>query len=91
VTVPGISRICRPEMALSGHDYWRFTSLSARRLFEEVFPPECVSVEAYGNVLAAIGFMHGLSVRDVGRENVRFRDPNFEVLIGVTATKPQPV
>ena len=36
-TFPGISQISRYDMDRWG-DYWRFTDLSARRLFEEVFP-----------------------------------------------------
>jgi SAM-dependent methyltransferase len=35
-TFPGITQISRYDMDRWG-DYWRFTSLSARRLFEEVF------------------------------------------------------
>lgn len=36
-TFPGISQISRYDMDRWG-DYWRFTTLSAQRLFEEVFP-----------------------------------------------------
>jgi peptidoglycan/xylan/chitin deacetylase (PgdA/CDA1 family) len=85
-TVPGISKICRPEVDLWG-DYWRFTSLSARRLFEDAFPPANVKVEAYGNVLAATAFLHGLAAEELRPEELELRDPDFEVLIAVRAVK----
>jgi SAM-dependent methyltransferase len=66
-TFPGISQISRYDMDRWG-DYWRFTTLSARRLFEEVFPPGNVTVRAYGNVLAAVAFLHGLSAEELRRE-----------------------
>ncbi len=85
-TVPGISRICRPEVDIWG-DYWRFTTLSARRAFEEAFPPEGVTVEAYGNVLSAIAFLHGLSAADLKPDELNLRDPDYEVLIAIRAVK----
>ncbi len=85
-TFPGIARICRPEVDLWG-DYWRFTTLSARRLFEEVFSPTEVSVDAYGNVLSAIAFLHGLAAEDMKPAELDLRDRNYEVLIGVRARK----
>lgn len=86
-TFPGISQISRYDMDRWG-DYWRFTTLAARRLFEEVFSSECVQVEAYGNVLAAIGFLHGLAAEELKRGELDYRDPDYEVLITVRAVKP---
>lgn len=86
VTLPGISRICRPEMDIWG-DYWRFTTLSARRMFEEVFAGENVHVEAYGNVLSSAAFLYAMSAQDLRRHELDARDPNFELLIGVRAVK----
>lgn len=88
-TVPGISKVCRPEADLWG-DYWRFTSLSARRLFQEVFAPENVKVDSYGNVLSAIAFLHGIAAEELKREELELRDPNYEVLIAVRAVKGGP-
>ena len=86
VTLPGISQICRPEIDLSG-DFWRFTSLSARRLFEEAFAPEDVHVQTYGTVLAAASFLYGLASEDLRQHELEVRDPDYEVTIGVRATK----
>lgn len=88
VTVPGVShKIVRYE-GEQASDYWRFTSLSARRLFVEIFPEENVQVEAYGNVLAAIAFLHGLAVEELEREELEYRDPDYEVSIAVRGVKP---
>jgi SAM-dependent methyltransferase len=89
VTVPGISQICRPDMDIWG-DYWRFTTRSARRLFEDVFDPADVTVEAYGNVLTSAAFLYGLSAQDLKRDELEARDPNYELLIAVRAMKGAP-
>jgi SAM-dependent methyltransferase len=86
VSVSGISPIVPEEMAYCG-DYWRFTRLSLRRLFEEVFPAECITVESHGNVLAALAFLHGLAVEEFKAEELDYRDPNFEVSILLRAVK----
>jgi SAM-dependent methyltransferase len=86
LTVPGISKICRPEMETWG-DYWRFTSLSARLLVEEAFDPAKITVETYGNVLTAASFLYGLSSEDLRPEELDARDPDYQVLIGVKAVK----
>lgn len=89
VTVPGIGhRIARLNFNGSG-DYWRFTSQSARKLFEEVFPSENVKVEAKGNLLTASAFLFGLAVEDLAQAELDYFDRNFEVLVGIRAVKPK--
>jgi SAM-dependent methyltransferase len=85
-TVPGICPICRAEMKRWG-EFWRFTTQSTGRLFEEVFAGGEVRVEAHGNVLAAVAFLHGLAVDEVRPEELDDTDPDFEVLITVRAVK----
>jgi hypothetical protein len=70
-------------------DYWRFTTLSLSRLFHEVFPRDRVEVKAYGNVLAAVAFLHGLAVEDLQREDLEYHDPDYEVTITLRAIKPK--
>jgi glycosyltransferase involved in cell wall biosynthesis/SAM-dependent methyltransferase len=86
-TMPGISQIIRYDMDRWG-DYWRFTSLSARRLFECAFPGAEIQVQAHGNVLAATAFLQGISSRELRPDELDFRDPDYEVLITVRAVKP---
>jgi SAM-dependent methyltransferase len=88
VTAPGIQKIDRVDREREG-EYWRFTTLSLRRLFEEVFPRDHVEVKACGNVLAAISFLHGFAVEDLRREDLEYCDPDFEVSISLRAVKPK--
>jgi SAM-dependent methyltransferase len=84
-TLPGISQIDSGEWAETW--YWSFTTRSARRLFGDVFSPEAVSVEAHGNVLAAVSFLHGLAAEELAPEALDVGDPAFELLIAVRAVK----
>jgi glycosyltransferase involved in cell wall biosynthesis len=88
-TVPGISQIDRHEMERWG-DYWRFTSLSARLLFESAFGAEHVTVEAHGNVLAATALLYGLAREELTDAELQARDPDYEVIIAIRAVKPLP-
>lgn len=87
-TFAGIRQISRYDMERWG-EYWRFTTLSARKLFTEVFPEDYVTVQAYGNVLTAIVFLHGLVAEELRREELDFHDPDYEVIVTVRAIKPQ--
>jgi peptidoglycan/xylan/chitin deacetylase (PgdA/CDA1 family)/SAM-dependent methyltransferase len=82
VTVPGLSRVCRAEAGEWG-DFWRFTSMSARRLFEEF---RSVDVETFGNVLAGTAQLHGIASDELDQAELDAHDPDFEVVIGVRAT-----
>jgi len=88
VTLPGISQISRHDAERWG-DYWRFTSMSARRLFEEAFGREAVEVRAYGNVLAATAFLHGVAAEELEPEELDYRDPDYEVTIAVRAVRTE--
>ena len=81
-TFPGISQISRYDM-----DRWRFTTLSAQKLFEEVFSPVNVTVASYGNVLAANAFLHGLAGKELRPQELDHQDPDYELLITVRAIK----
>lgn len=87
-TVPGISPSVRGRMlGGGGEDWWRFTERSARRVFGEAFGPENVVVHTYGNVLTATAFLHGLVQEELTREELEYFDPDYEVTIGIKATK----
>jgi len=85
-TVPGISQISQDEWGESW--YWAFTILSIQRLFEERFPVENINVQAYGNVLAATGFLQGLAVEELNQRELDYYDPHYQVLITLRAVKP---
>jgi peptidoglycan/xylan/chitin deacetylase (PgdA/CDA1 family) len=84
---PGITR--RSPSELSGSLYWTLTSDSATRLFGEVFQSSNVLVKAYGNVLAASAFLYGFSANELRQEDLEYRDPEYDFLIGVRARKDQ--
>jgi SAM-dependent methyltransferase len=86
-TFGGISQIANDQWG--DYQCWGFTTLSARRLFEEVFPTANVKVETYGNVLAAISFLQGLAVEELCQEELEHCDHNYELIITVRAMKPE--
>jgi methyltransferase family protein len=87
VTVSGIAQIAPEEMRYCG-DFWRFTSVSLRRLLEEFFPSEQVEVVPYGNVLSAVSFLHGLGSEELKKEDLDFNDPEYQLVICALAVKP---
>jgi SAM-dependent methyltransferase len=86
LTVPGITKISPEDMGRWGQ-YWSFTSRAARCLFEEAFPPQCVSVEAAGNVLAATAFLWGIAAEELTAAELEHVDEYYETLVGVRAQK----
>jgi SAM-dependent methyltransferase len=86
-TFPGISQISHDCWA----EYWcwSFTTLSARCLFEEVFPAANIKIETFGNVLAATAFLQGLATEELTPEELDYHDPDYEVLITLRAMKPE--
>jgi SAM-dependent methyltransferase len=87
-TVSGMAQISLDDFDKWG-EYWRFTSLSARLLFEEAFSVANVSIHPYGNVLAAISFLEGLACEDLKHSELDARDRCYEILIAVRAVKPE--
>lgn len=86
LTVSGIAQICHPD-AESWGEYWRFTGLSVRRLAEEVFAPEDVTVRTYGNVLTAAAFLYGAAAEDLKPWELESHDPDYEVTVALRAVK----
>jgi SAM-dependent methyltransferase len=85
-TFPGLSPISRYDMEQWGQ-FWAFTSVSAQRLFEEVFPPDYVHIRPYGNVLATTAFLYGIAAQELRKGELEYFDRDYETLIGVRATK----
>jgi SAM-dependent methyltransferase len=86
LTVPGLAPISRYDMDRWG-DYWRFTSRSLGRLLEETFPSSDVKVEAHGNVLACIAFLHGISADELKPSELEHVDPDLQLLITARVVK----
>jgi glycosyltransferase involved in cell wall biosynthesis len=86
-TLPGISPVSRYDMERWGL-FWAFTTQSARRLFEEVFPQHHVQITAYGNVLTAASFLYGMATEELRQEELEHFDPDYELTITVRAVRP---
>jgi hypothetical protein len=82
-TVPGITQLSDDEWNPSWH--WSLTTNSARRLFAEVFPPGAVEVAAFGNVLSASCFLHGVADSEITRAELDFFDPEYPVTVTIKA------
>ena len=87
-TVSGMAQLSLDDFDQWG-EYWRFTSLSARLLFEETFSIGNVTIRSYGNVLSAISFLEGLAVEDMKKKELDAVDRSYEVLIAVRAVKSE--
>jgi hypothetical protein len=68
-------------------EYWRFTSLSATKLFEEFFPKDNITAEIHGNVLAAVAFLEGLASRELKKSELDYKDADYEIIITIRAVK----
>ena len=61
--------------------------MSISRLFQACLPPDSVRVQAHGNVLATISFLHGLVVEDVTAGELDFHVHEYELVITIRAVK----
>ena len=85
-TVGGVTQIGRSRTDTWDY-HWGFTTRSARLLFEEAFRPADITVDSFGNVLAATAFLHGLAAEDLRPAELDYRDPDYEFLITIKAVK----
>ena len=83
-TFPGISQMGADEWRDSW--CWRFTPRSAAMLFGERFGGSA-TVRSQGNVTAAVAFLHGLAVEDLGPRHLTVNDPAYDLVITVRAVK----
>jgi SAM-dependent methyltransferase len=85
-TVSGPCQVSRYDMDRWG-DYWRFTTLSAQKTFDEVFGVGNVEVDYYGNCLAAISLIRGVCVEEIQKGKLDGKDGDYQVTITITACK----
>lgn len=86
VTVPGISKIAHEDIGIRS-EYWRFTTASIKRLFEEACPTAQLELQVYGNVLTSITFLHGIAAEELSHDELHYRDPYYETLITIRVAK----
>ena len=67
--------------------HWLFTVASASRIFQEEFSDTGIEISPHGNVLAAIGFLEGLSAHEFSENELDYYDPRYQMLITIKAAK----
>jgi SAM-dependent methyltransferase len=85
-TQAGLTQIAEEE-AWNDTWHWGFTRASTRRLFEDAFKDGEVEVQTYVNVLSTIAFLHGLSFDELTERELDYTDPEYQMLISVSARK----
>jgi SAM-dependent methyltransferase len=86
ITLAGLCQISRYDMDRWG-DYWRFTTNSATKIFEEIFGGNNITVNSYGNVLSAVSLLEGISAEEITNDELDHKDGNYQVVITVLARK----
>jgi SAM-dependent methyltransferase len=85
LTTPGISQVDRGEWGLTW--CWSLTPVSARRLLQERFSPDAITVGAHGNVFAATCFLQGLAVQEVIPSELDPHDASYPIIVTCRAIK----
>lgn len=85
LTVPGITPIDHGEWKETW--YWSFTDKALHKLFTEIFANSIVEINSFGNVYAAVTFLHGLGLPEVSTKKLDYKDPHFQVINAVKAIK----
>jgi SAM-dependent methyltransferase len=84
-TVPGVSSIDRGEWGPSW--YWSLSPIALRHLLATEFDDANVCVTSYGNVLAAVAFLHGLAESELRPAELKACDSQYPVIVGGRAVK----
>jgi len=82
-TLPAVTTACNTDE----NDFWRFTVISARRLFEAQFSKDSIEVEPLGNVLTSIAALHGVPAGEFSQLELDTVGAQHPVIITVKATK----
>nr|WP_246214907.1 glycosyltransferase [Modestobacter muralis] len=85
-TFPGISPVSADEWAATWH--WALTTVSAGRLFGDVFGTQSIEVGHHGNVLTSAAFLYGMAAHELRAHELAAIDPQFPMLITVRAFRP---
>lgn len=86
LTVPGISNMDSGEWGSTW--YYSFTHLSLRRMAQESLGGFDSEVTSYGNVLAAVGFLHGMSNREFTQAELDDHHLEYSLIHALRAKKP---
>jgi SAM-dependent methyltransferase len=82
MTVPGTT-----PARLAATRYWSFTEAAVQKLVAGSFDSDRISTAVAGNVMAAVAFLQGLALEEVGHDALDFLDPDYPVIISARAVK----
>ncbi|HUH76154.1 MAG TPA: methyltransferase domain-containing protein [Devosia sp.] len=85
ITVPWISPIDQGEWGTSW--YWSISPLALRKLLETRFDADDITIDQYGNALAASAFLYGLAEHEVRPQDLDVDDPWCPVIVTACARK----
>ena len=85
LTVPGITQIDQGEW----HEnwLWSFTGTVIKRMLEETFYKNNITVNTHGNVLAATAFLFGMGAPELKQTQLDYHDLHYQVIITAIAIK----
>ena len=86
ITVTGNAPISRYDMERWGY-FWKFTDRSLERLFSSLISKDNITIEVYGNVKACAAYLYGIPWQDLDREELDYKDPDYQVLITAVIRK----
>ena len=86
LTTPGISCCYEPDWG--DHWSWNLTPTSVRRLFADQFGAECVEITAFGNLVTAVAFLHGLAADELQQHELETRTLGYEIVVAARIIKP---
>ncbi len=70
-------------------DYWRFWPAGLIDIVQRAAPEARHVVADYGNLIAAIAFLHGLSAEELEADELDHHDPLYPVVICARLDKPE--
>jgi SAM-dependent methyltransferase len=88
MTVPGISNVDSAEVGWGSTWHYTFTGPSVRRMCADAFGAFATEQSAYGNVLAAVAFLHGLGWQELTTQELDERHGEYALIHAVRVVKP---
>ena len=86
-----ITNGCIAELSLYDYhnwgEFWKFTDMTACKLFQESFGPEKIKVDTFGNMKVAIAMLYGLCAEDLPEDVFAYQDEQYPMIVAVKATK----
>ena len=60
---------------------------SLKKLFEEYFKEQNITIESYGNVKTATAMLYGMCAEEISKEAFKYNDLQYPVILGIRIEK----